>query len=356
MWNGEPRRQVYARAMTAGDPTTKGSRKRLRPAMADVAALAGVSAQTVSRVSMGASNVRPETRDRVQAAMDELGYLPNSAARALRYGTFNTIGVVANQFVRTGVSHLVQAIVGAARAEGFRVSLFDVEDDSGFDAAIRGAGARAVDGLIVVRSGTSSGVWEWLPKRLPVVVADSRFSDRHASVGCDDVGGSRLAVEHLLALGHRTVHHLRGPDDTVQAGQREQAWMETLRAAGREVPPVYRGDWTPESGYRQGRLIAADPAITAVYCANDEMAAGLYRALAEVGRRVPEDVSVVGFDDVLAEYLWPPLTSVSQDFEAIGSALVRVLLGRIRGADQRENHVLVPARLVVRKSTAPPPR
>lgn len=106
--------------------------------MADVAALAGVSAQTVSRVSMGAPNVRPETRDRVQAAMDELGYLPNSAARALRYGTFNTIGVVANQFVRTGVSHLVQAIVGAARDEGYRVSLFDVEDDIGFDAAIRG--------------------------------------------------------------------------------------------------------------------------------------------------------------------------------------------------------------------------
>lgn len=322
--------------------------------MADVAALAGVSAQTVSRVSMGAPNVRPETRDRVQAAMDELGYLPNSAARALRYGTFNTIGVVANQFVRTGVSHLVQAIVGAARDEGYRVSLFDVEDDIGFDAAIRGAGARAVDGLIVVRAGTSSGAWEWMPKRLPVVVADSRFSDLHASVGCDDLGGSRLAVEHLLGLGHHTVHHLRGPDDTVQAAQREQAWEEALRRAGRPVPPVFRGDWTPESGYREGLRIAADDSITAIYCANDEMAAGVYRALAEVGRKVPDDISVVGFDDVLAEYLWPPLTSVAQDFEVIGAELVRVLLGRIRGTESAQSHVLVPARLVVRASTAPP--
>ena len=345
-------RPDYAQPMTSAEEVKVAPRPRARPAIADVAALAGVSAQTVSRVSTGAENVKPETRRRVQAAMDELGYLPNSAARALRFGMFHTIGVVANQFVRTGVAHLVQAVAVAARDQGFRVSLFDVAEDSGL--ASLPLNTREVDGLIVMRAGTSIGEWSAVPRRPPVVIADSRFSDRYASVGCDDEGGSSQAVRHLLELGHRTVHHLRGPADTVQATQRHRAWEHVLREAGCHVPPVFQGDWTPESGYRQGQLIALDDSITSVFCANDEMAAGLYRALAEVGRRVPDDISVVGFDDVLAEYLWPPLTSVSQDFETIGAELVRVLLGLVRGELDSRTRVLVPARLVVRKSTAPP--
>ena len=329
-----------------------------RPAMADVAALAGVSPQTVSRVSMGASNVRPETRSRVQAAMDELGYLPNRAAQALRYGHFGTIGLVARVFTRTGVSHTIEAVVDAARAEGYGVSLFDVDEPTGegFDATVGRLTHQAVDGLIILRAETSAPESLSLPSRLPVVVADSRFVGVHAAVGCDDVGGTRAAVQHLLDLGHRTVSHIRGPADSVQAGQRELAWADTLRAAGRTVPDVMPGDWTPASGYEQGRRLAADPAVTAVFCANDEMAAGCYRALWEAGRRVPHDVSVVGFDDVLGDFLLPPLTTVTQDFVTIGHELVRLLLRQIRqGKPDTVSRILVPTELVVRGSTAPPP-
>lgn len=341
-----------------GGGATPGRPGARRPAMADVAALAGVSPQTVSRVSMGAANVRPETRRRVQAAMDELGYLPNRAAQALRYGHFGTLGVVARVFTRTGVSHTIEAIVAAARAEGYEVSLFDVDEATGegFDATVGRLTSQAVDGLIILRAETSAPESLSLPSRLPVVVADSRFVGVHAAVGCDDEGGTRAAVQHLLDLGHRTVSHIRGPADSVQAGQRQQAWEDTLRAAGRPVPEVLPGDWTPASGYEQGLRLAADPGVTAVFCANDEMAAGCYRALWEAGRRVPADVSVVGFDNVLGDFLLPPLTTVTQDFATIGEELVRLLLRQVReGKPDTASRILVPTELVIRSSTAAPP-
>lgn len=325
--------------------------------MADVAALAGVSPQTVSRVSMGHSNVRAETRNRVQRAMDDLGYVPNRAARALRSGAFKTIGVVAHHFTRTGVSQMVEAIVSASRDRGFGVSLFDVEDSTqeDFENVVGGLASAEVDGLIVLRASLSTPAVIPVPRGLPIVVGDSRFLGQHPVVGCDDRSGARLAVQHLLELGHQTVHHLRGPADSVQAQLREEAWADALREAGRELPPVLEGDWTPASGYRQGKILAANPELTAIFCANDEMAAGLYRALWEADRKVPEDVSVVGFDDVLGEFLLPPLTTIAQDFETIARALVEMLVGEIESDEPGESpQVLVPTHLVVRQSTAAP--
>lgn len=328
------------------------------PSMADVAARAGVSSQTVSRVSTGADKVRPETRRRVLAAMAELGYAPNGAARALRYGSFGTIGMIAHRLARTGESRTVEAVVEAARDEGYTVSIVDVYSPSSDDvtAAAARLSHQAIDGLVIIRAETATPATLALPARLPVVVSDSRFVGHHPAVGADQTGGTRLAVEHLLELGHGTVHHLAGPADSGPATQRADAWRSALEKAGRPVPPPVRGDWTAASGYEQGRRIAEDTAVTAVFCANDEMAAGLCRALHEAGVRIPDDISVVGFDGIpLAEYLWPPLTTVAQDFPGIGRRLVELLLEQIRtGVELTDVHTLVPVELIVRRSTAAP--
>lgn len=333
------------------------------PSLGDVARLAGVSTQTVSRVSMGLANVRPATRDRVLAAMAELGYAPNTAARALRYGSFRTIGMIAHRLARTGESRTVEAVVEAARAEGYTVTLVDVESPSSDDvtAAATRLSHQAIDGLVIVRAETAAPDTLALPRRLPVVVSDSRFVGHHPAVGADQVDGARRATRHLLDLGHRTVHHVAGPDDSAPAQMRAEAWRATLGEAGRPVPHALEGDWTAGSGYVAGRRLAADPDVTAVFCANDEMAAGLLRALHEAGRSVPQDVSVVGFDDImLAEYLWPPLTTVTQDFGEIGRRLVDRLLRQVRtgagadGGQPDDLHELVPVSLTVRASTAPP--
>ncbi|WP_448061364.1 LacI family DNA-binding transcriptional regulator [Cellulomonas hominis] len=333
-------------------------RPRPGPSMADVAALAGVSSQTVSRVSTGAGTVRPETRQRVLTAMEQLGYSPNHAARALRYGNFDAIGLIAHRLARTGESRTVEAVVEAARRQGYTVSLVDVQSPSSLDvtAAVARLTHQAIDGLIIIRAETATPATLSLPARLPVVVSDSRFIGHHPAVATDQGDGTRQAVQHLLALGHTTVHHLAGPADSSPAQLRVESWRACLEQAGRPVPELLRGDWSAESGYALGRLVAQDDTVTAVFCANDEMAAGLMRALYERGLRVPEDVSVVGFDDIpLAEYLWPPLTTVSQDFHLIGERLVQLLLQQIReGTELTDHRSMVPTRLLVRASTAPP--
>jgi DNA-binding LacI/PurR family transcriptional regulator len=335
-----------------------------RPAasIVDVAALAGVSAQTVSRVSTGYAGVRPATRERVLAAMETLGYVPNHAARALKFGTFRTIGVVAHQLTRTGESRTVEAVVEAARQEGYGVTLVDVRSPSSEDVsdAVAGLATMAIDGLVIIRAESATPDTLVLPPHIPVVVSDSRFVGHHPAVATDQGAGTRQAVEHLLGLGHASVSHVAGPESSLPASERYAAWAGALRDAGRPVPAAYRGDWTASSGYALGAQVADDVAAgrtTAVFCANDQMALGLMRALFEHGLRVPEDVSVVGFDDIPeAAYFWPPLTSVAQDFHRVGERLVELLLTQIRDGARPDTHILVPVELRVRASTAPPRR
>ena len=345
----------------ARDGVAAASTGRVRPgpSIGDVARLAGVSAQTVSRVSTGADNVRPETRDRVLTAMEQLGYSPNHAARALRYGSYGAIGLIAHRLARTGESRTVEAVVEAARRQGYTVTLVDVQTPSSHDVtdAVHRLTHQSIDGLVIIRAETATPTTLALPPRLPVVVSDSRFVGHHPAVGADQTMGTATAVQHLLDLGHATVHHLAGPTDSGPAELRVEAWRATLARHGLPAPPPYRGDWSAGSGYEAGRRIAQDLGVTAVFCANDEMAAGLMRALYEAGRRVPDDISVVGFDDILlSEFLWPPLTTVRQDFETIGEQLVDLLMRQLRDGEQlADRRIAVPTTLIVRASTAPPP-
>ncbi|MCC2594471.1 LacI family DNA-binding transcriptional regulator [Tessaracoccus sp. OS52] len=335
--------------------------RKTGPSIQDVARLAGVSAQTVSRVSTGSQPVRPETRRMVLEAMDQLGYSPNRAARALRDGTFGTVGILAHRYDRTGAALTTAAVVEAAEARGYAVSLVSITtpDADHWEQGAHRISHQAIDGLIIIRAETATPNTLTLPAGMPVVVSDSRLIGHYPAVTADQLGGSAVATQHLLDLGHTTVHHVAGPEDSEPAFIRKSSWRRTLEMAGIPAPEPWQGDWTPRSGYEAGKEIAADPSVTAVYSANDEMAFGLILALHEAGRRVPEDVSVVGFDGIpLGEFSHPPLTTIRQDFQRIGRELVDLLLAQIRGRGTGyvpAERTVVPTELVLRSTTAPPP-
>ena len=329
------------------------------PSIDDVARLAGVSSQTVSRVSRGAPNVSAPTRARVLGAMGRLGYSPNRAAQALRSGAFNAIGVLTQQIQRTGEAYTTSGVLEAAAKAGYSVVMAQVEHSDGDEMrqAVRRLARQAIDGLVIVQAGAAAVEGLALPAGLPVASSDSTLVTRCPSASADQVQGVRAAMTHLLGLRHRTVHHITGPSDSRSALIRSATWARCLEEAGIAAPAPTPGGWEAADGYAAGRALAADPEVTAVLCANDELALGLIRALHEAGRRVPEDVSVVGFDGLpLGEYAFPPLTTVRQDFHRAGTEMVRLVLEQVRGGPLDESHVIIPTRLVVRASTAAPRR
>ncbi|MFE1377665.1 LacI family DNA-binding transcriptional regulator [Streptomyces sp. NPDC058740] len=325
--------------------------------MADVAQLAGVSSQTVSRVSNGDPAVVEGTRQKVLDAMKELGYRPNSAARALKRGDFRAIGVITMGLSSTGNVRTLEAIAGSASRAGYAVTLIPL--DAPTQDGVRGAFTRldelAVDAVVLimeVRLLDTAALR--LPPHVKVVVVDSDATGRFPVVDTDQRQGARVAVRHLLDLGHETVWHVAGPEESFAAGRRAEAWEVSLREEGRKVPPLLRGDWTPESGYEAGLALAEEAGCTAVFVANDQMALGVLRAFHERGVRVPEDISVVGFDDVAeAASFIPPLTTVHQDFAQVGELCVEAALRELRG-ETVTGVRLVPTRLVERASTTGP--
>lgn len=327
------------------------------PSQADVAALAGVSSQTVSRVANGRANVEEATRQRVLDAMQILGYRANTAARALATGRFHRIGVVGFTFGAHNNARTLQAMSEAAQDAGYAVTVMTVSKHT--EGALRDAftalGDQAVDGIVLLDPQILDRPGLDLPSGLPVVISDGNPDRRYPSVAIDQVAGARAAVEHLLDLGHETVWHLAGPRDSYAARQRAAAWHAALKAAGARVPSIVYGDWGAQSGYEAGSRIAAAGEATAVFAANDHMALGLMRALEDAGMSVPQDLSVVGFDDVPeASYFSPPLTSVRMDFERVGRDCVSLLLELIARPDSQTTVAIPPLPLVIRSSTAAP--
>ncbi|WP_245983930.1 LacI family DNA-binding transcriptional regulator [Streptomyces tateyamensis] len=316
---------------------TVGPQSR-QPVMADVAVLAGVSHQTVSRVLNDSPNVRPETRERVLTAIRELDYRRNTAARALVTKRSQTLGVISFDSTLYGPSHMLYGIEQAARGAGYFISIASLrhQDIRSVLEAVDRLRDQAVEGIAVIASQTSTVAA--LAQRVgtvPMVTVGATEPGRLPGAGVDNQAGAEAAVRYLLDLGHRTVHHVAGPANWLEAGAREAGWRTVLSAQGREVPPALPGDWSARSGYEAGLRLAADPAVTAVFCANDHMALGLLRALHEHGRRVPEEVSVVGFDDIPeAGYLTPPVTTVRQDFGELGRRGFELLRDLVRAADR----------------------
>lgn len=334
----------------------RGMRRR-ETSMADVARRAGVSGQTVSRVANGRDNVDPLTRDRVIAAMRELGYRPNSAARALRSGRFRSIGVIMFSLSSYGNMRTLDAIASEAAGAGYSLALIPL--DSATQSDVSGAFDRlsehAVDGVIILIETHELDEAEIaLPTGLPVVVVDSSARYSYPVVDTDQAQGATLATEHLLDLGHETVWHISGPRESYAAERRRTAWMAVLQERGAPVPEVLVGDWTAESGHELGRRLAENREATAVFVANDHMALGVMRAFHERGRTVPADLSIVGFDDVPeAANFWPPLTTIRQRFDRVGESAMRALIAEIEGQSP-SGRELVPTSLVIRSSTAVP--
>ncbi|MGA6226032.1 substrate-binding domain-containing protein, partial [Streptomyces umbrinus] len=258
----------------------------------------------------------------------------------------------------TGNVRTLEAIATSAAHEGYAVTLLPVAVPTQDE--VRGAFSRlgelAVDAVIVILEvHLLDAVALTLPPHIQVVVADSDAGDRYTVVDTDQAGGTRAAVRYLLDLGHSTVWHLAGPEESFAAQRRADAWRAELTEAGCTAPPLVRGDWSAESGYRAGLELAAQQDCTAVFAANDQMALGLLRALHEQGRYVPEDVSVIGFDDIPeAGSFLPPLTTVHQDFAEVGRRCVEGVLRQMRHDAAEHGTTLVPTRLVVRDSTAAP--
>jgi DNA-binding LacI/PurR family transcriptional regulator len=333
-------------------------RARRSAVMMDVARLAGVSHQTVSRVLNDHPSVRRETRERVLAAMRELDYQPNSAARTLVTNRSQTLGLVTFDTTLVGPSFMVYAVERAAREAGYFVSIASARslETRSVSEAIRRVREQTVEAIITIAPLDSAlTALEEVPGGMPLVGMGVGDAVGVPMVGLDNVEGATMATRHLLDLGHRTVHHIAGPEGWPEARERLAGWRAALTAAGAPVPEPPIGDWSARSGYEAGRALAADPAVTAVFCANDQTAIGMLRALTESGRRVPQDVSVAGFDDIPeAPYLSPPLTTVVQDFAELGRRCVDVALQQIMTGLRTTGHLRLGPRLVVRDSTARP--
>lgn len=335
------------------DPAADSTSRRARPStgrvsMAMVASRAGVSGQTVSRVVNGSPRVDPATRARVERAMSELGYRPHRAARALRTGRSRTIGLVVTTLATVGNSRMLQATSEAAAERGYALTVVTAAD--GVASAFDRLAEQEVDGAIVLNEASAQVSAQGRPAGLRLVVVDAPSGTGVVAVHSDHRGGAALATARLLELGHDTVHHLAGPADSYAAAERERGWREALVAAGVEAPDVVRGDWSADAGYLAGAALAT---ASAVFCANDQMALGLVRALTDAGRRVPEDVGVIGFDDVpdAANYR-PPLTTIRQDFTALAQRAVDVLVADIEGADPGPAVIsVIPTCLVERASS-----
>jgi DNA-binding LacI/PurR family transcriptional regulator len=336
------------------------SRGSANVVMVDVAREAGVSQKTVSRVINDAPYVRPEVRRRVLEAIDQLGYRPNVAARALATQRTHMVGVLAVGLPLFGPAARVFNLEHAARRRGYEIALASLPDmsSSHLRAAIRGLLARGAEGIILEVPNHLVDIDETVFGGVPVATSVGPIPGlrRQAVIDTHQVEMGRRATEHLLGLGHETVFHVAGPVAWDASRQRREGWSAALAAAGRPEPEVLQGDWSARSGYELGQLLARRREVTAIFSANDSQAMGVMRALAESGRSIPGDVSVVGIDDVPeAEFQMVPLTTVRNDPELIADQVLTQLVDLIEGRDPDPPAVEISSELVVRASSGPPP-
>lgn len=322
----------------------------------DVARLADVSYQTVSRVLNNHPSVRPETRKRVLRIIEETNYRPNLAARALVTSSSQTIGILAPSSSMYGPSASIAAIETAARSRGYWVTTayIDVTDPASIPESIAHLAAQSIEGLVVIAPQVR--VFRALAAQsldIPYVSLQSPDLQPEHELSVDQIAGARLATRHLISLGHRSIYHIAGPQDWIEAEARMRGFFQEMGAWDIPTTAPILGDWTAEFGYYAGRELLRVPDFTAIFSSNDQMAFGLMHAIRDEGLDVPRDISVVGFDDIPeAAHFWPPLTTVRQDFAELGRRCVELLLGPGPGSREADVATIVPE-LVVRQSSGP---
>jgi DNA-binding LacI/PurR family transcriptional regulator len=320
----------------------------------DVARLAGVSHQTVSRVLNDLPNVRPATRARVEQAIAQLRYSPSPVARALVTRRTRTIGLVTPVIADYGPTSIAMHFNVAARAAQYNVetvSSIDA-DPAGVRAVVESLLRQRVDAIVLVVVDVDVlELVRGLDISVPVVASASTARRSPVFASIDQYRGARSAVRHLAQLGHERILHLAGPQRAPDAIERERGWRDELAERRLEVVAPIHGDWSAASGYRLGADLEICPG-SAVFVANDHMAIGVLSALRERGLRVPDDVSVVGFDDVPeAGYLYPALTTVRQNFAALGELMMQKVLVAVEEPDSATVDTPLPTHLIVRLST-----
>jgi DNA-binding LacI/PurR family transcriptional regulator len=322
----------------------------------DVARLAGVSHQTVSRVLNNLPNVRPATRERVEQAIAQLRYSPSPAARALVTRRTRTIGLVSPGLSDFGPTSIAMHFNVAARTARYSVDTVSAPDSdvAAIRSVIESLLRQRVDALVLIV--VDSAVLEFirsLELTIPLVAVAATPRRSSHIVSIDQYRGARSAVRHLAELGHTTIHHLAGPSTAPDASERVRGWRDELAAQRLDAPELLQGDWTAASGYELGQRLELRPG-TAAFASSDLMAIGLLSALRERGIRVPEDISVVGFDDVPeAPYMFPPLTTVRQDFAALGALIMQKVLLAVEEPESATEDTPLSTKLIVRRSTAP---
>jgi LacI family transcriptional regulator len=328
--------------------------------MADVARRAGVSKTTVSRVLNGKDDLDPATAARVRQVIEELGYVPSAGAVSLARGRTRVIGMLVPSLTWPWVGEVLQGVVDVAETEGYGLLLFSA--NRGEESIVRFASkvsAKTFDGLVVIEpEGTLSYLGELHRKGLPVVLVDDRgHRPEFPSVGPTNREGGASAARHLLELDRRAPVVVTGPQDLGCTQDRLDGFVAVYAEAGIPIDPrrVIDGDFTFDGGREAIRQLHCDGVdFDAVFAQNDLSAAGALRALSEASLRVPDDVAVVGFDDVpLASYTEPPLTTVRQELREMGETAARMLMRFFDGESLPTAPVALPTTLIVRGSTRP---
>lgn len=343
------------------------SRDAKRPiTIIQVAEACNVSTQTVSRVINNRPDVSPATRQRVLEAINRLNYQPNALARSLIHRRTNTIGVVTSGIDYFGPSSILMGIEQQASRMGYSLSLTLLHNPAATDGheMLSGLVSRQVDGIIwaVPEIGDNLG---WVAEKLerlslPILFLNARSVKNATTIRIDNHHGSKVAVEHLLQQAHKKIGFITGPLDWLEAVERKKGWHDTLLANG--ITPcddwIALGDWSARSGEQaMHQLLQQCPDLDAVFISNDQMALGALKAASELGRQVPQQLAIVGFDDIPeASYFQPPLSTIHQPLRELGVNAVKMLIQLI-DEENGEAHsptlqpMLLLPELVIRKSS-----
>jgi len=335
-----------------------------RPTQEDVARVAGVSRATVSYVinnrTDGNVRISEETRCRVLEAIEELGYRPNVLARSLRQGQTHTIGMIVPDNTNPFFAEVARGVEDTSFEQGYSVILCNSDRDLDKELLYTNVLAeKRVDGILFVAAGMSTErICALQERRMPVIVVDRDIPDVAVdSVMTANERGGRLATRHLIELGHRRIGCIAGPSDVTPSAERVTGYRQALREAGLPMDEalIMKGDFQYESGYQAARqLLSMEDPPTAIFACNDLMAVGAISAAVRLGRQVPADLSVVGFDDVpLASFANPALTTIVQPKYEIGVVAATMLLERMQDPDRPPHRKVLDTELVVRQSTAP---
>lgn len=331
---------------------------RRKPTINDVARVAGVSFGTVSRVLNNAPDVSAVTRQRVLQVIQEIGYRRNRTAAALVTSRSTSIGILAAGSPRFGPVGTLMALENVARSKGYAITVISVEQpySESVQSALDTLDDIGVGGIIVIAPVIDMAEAVWKAEcRVPVemIAAGASSTPKVFTYSEDQELGARLATQHLIDLGHRDIVHIAGSMDWFDGRVRKRGWEAALKDAGLEPGLCLEGDWSPSWAYETGlRMVREGRVPQAIFAASDHTALGLIRAFAENGVRVPEDVSIVGFDDIEgSDYFLPPLTTVRQDFTALALMSMEVLIGAMEGREV--DRTPIPPTLLIRDSAIP---